>query len=688
MASKEKVIRETFESGGGVLRLMPCFIPRPWGKAGRRLRLHPDDYYATGTKRGEMKERWFSSVQPAFADPTASADEGMSYVEVTKDPKDKLLLKDFIDTLGAEIIGDELMEKYGTWPMYSKFFDFVTPLFFHMHLTDDKAANVGRRGKPESYYFPAAYNNYEGDFPHTYFGFDPSVFASAEAVKPGFINLRVQPAYLAAHLEQMRQSERLGVTGERKPRGVVLDYGGPNVAKPLHIGHLRSAIIGESIKRIYRYFGDNVVGDIHLGDWGLQIGLIIAELERRKPDLPYFDESFTGPYPEEAPFTISELEEIYPTASARSKENEAFAARAHEITFAVQQRRPGYYALWRHIMQVSVADLRKNYDNLNVSFDVWKGESDAQPYIPPMLEKLKAEGVLVESEGALVVPVAEEGDRKELPPCILVKSDGATLYATTDLATIVQRMEDYHPDKLLYLTDKRQSLHFEQVFRTARKGHLVPPETELQHIGFGTMNGKDGKPFKTRAGGVMRLETLISDIVTYVTDKIRENQTVPEDELDATARCIAIAALKYGDLSNLATKDYIFDLERFAAFEGNTGPYLLYTIVRIKSILNRCGGEGDWAMAPADSESAKALQLELAQMPDALQMAYRDSAPNVICAYAYELAGAVNRFYHETRILAEPDKQKQAGYLALIRLARRALEECIDLLGFSAPDRM
>ena len=354
----------------------------------------------------------------------------------------------------------------------------------------------------------------------------------------------------------------------------------------------------------------------------------------------------------------------------------------------MQQRRPGYYALWRHIMQVSVADLRKNYDNLNVSFDVWKGESDAQPYIPPMLEKLKAEGVLVESEGALVVPVAEEGDRKELPPCILVKSDGATLYATTDLATIVQRMEDYHPDKLLYLTDKRQSLHFEQVFRTARKGHLVPPETELQHIGFGTMNGKDGKPFKTRAGGVMRLETLISDIVTYVTDKIRENQTVPEDELDATARCIAIAALKYGDLSNLATKDYIFDLERFAAFEGNTGPYLLYTIVRIKSILNRCGGEGDWAMAPADTESAKALQLELAQMPDALQMAYRDSAPNVICAYAYELAGAVNRFYHETRILAEPDKQKQAGYLALIRLARRALEECIDLLGFSAPDRM
>ena len=522
---------------------------------------------------------------------------------------------------------------------------------------------------------------------------DGSVFASAEAVKPGFINLRVQPAYLAAHLEQMRQSERLGVTGERKPRGVVLDYGGPNVAKPLHIGHLRSAIIGESIKRIYRYFGDNVVGDIHLGDWGLQIGLIIAELERRKPDLPYFDESFTGPYPEEAPFTISELEEIYPTASARSKEDEPFAARAHEITFAVQQRRPGYYALWRHIMQVSVADLRKNYDNLNVSFDVWKGESDAQPYIPPMLEKLKAEGVLVESEGALVVPVAEEGDRKELPPCILVKSDGATLYATTDLATIVQRMEDYHPDKLLYLTDKRQSLHFEQVFRTARKGHLVPPETELQHIGFGTMNGKDGKPFKTRAGGVMRLETLISDIVTYVTDKIRENQTVPEDELDATARCIAIAALKYGDLSNLATKDYIFDLERFAAFEGNTGPYLLYTIVRIKSILEKYkelrGADAKVVpIRPAESETEKALQMALCRFGEVTESAFYETAPHKLCQYMAAVADAFNAFYLENKILSEEDAAKQAAFISLITLTKRVLDTCMDLLGMESPEHM
>ncbi|MBQ3357251.1 MAG: arginine--tRNA ligase [Oscillospiraceae bacterium] len=515
------------------------------------------------------------------------------------------------------------------------------------------------------------------------------VFSVAEAVNPGFINLRVREDYLAEHIEQMRRSEKLGVCGDPDRRTVVMDYGGPNVAKPLHIGHLRSAIIGESIKRIYRYFGNRVIGDIHLGDWGLQMGLIIAELRLRQPDLPYFDDSYTGEYPLDPPFTISELEEIYPTASAKSKVDEDFAKQAHEATVFLQSHKRGYYALWEHIMRVSVADLKRNYENLNVSFDVWKGESDAEAYIPPMLERLERQGVLVESEGAKVIPVAEEGDKKELPPCILVKSDGATLYATTDLATIVQRMQDYKPDKILYLTDKRQSLHFEQVFRAARKSGIVPDTTQLQHIGFGTMNGKDGKPFKTRSGGVMRLETLIADITNYVEQKILENQTLSPEEAKQTAKVIAVAALKYGDLSNLATKDYIFDLERFSAFEGNTGPYLLYTIVRIKSILSRYGEQTSaLSIAPADSAEAKALQLTLAQMPDQLAIAYRDSMPNAICAYAYELAGAVNKFYHETRILTEPDEEKQRGYIALICLAKRALEECIELLGFSAPDRM
>ena len=513
------------------------------------------------------------------------------------------------------------------------------------------------------------------------------VFASAEAVKPGFLNLRVKPEYLAAHLEQMRAQAHLGVAGSVPARTVVLDYGGPNVAKPLHVGHLRPAIIGESIKRIYRYFGDTVIGDIHLGDWGLQMGLVIAELQERQPDLPYFDENATE-YPESAPCTVSELEEIYPFASAKSKQDPAFAKKAHEITAQLQAHQRGYYALWQRILAISVADLKQNYEKLNVSFDVWKGESDAEPYIPPMLKELEARGVLTESEGAKVIEVAEPGDKKEMPPCIVVKSDGATLYATTDLATIVQRMQDYHPDKILYVTDKRQSLHFEQVFRAARKGGLVPVATELQHIGFGTMNGKDGKPFKTRDGGVMRLQTLIEDITAYVEAKISENKLVEGEEAHETARLIAVAALKYGDLSNLATKDYIFDLERFSAFEGNTGPYLLYTIVRVKSILNRYGKPAGLPIVPADSDSAKVLQLVLSQMPDQLQMAYRDSAPNAVCAYVYELAQAVNQFYHETRILTEPDEEKQRGYIALIAMAKRAMEECIDLLGFSAPDKM
>ena len=516
---------------------------------------------------------------------------------------------------------------------------------------------------------------------------ESGVFSTVEAVNPGFINMRLREEYLSAHMDEMRQTARLGVAGEGEARTVVVDYGGPNVAKPLHIGHMRSAIIGESVKRIYRYFGNKVYGDIHMGDWGLQMGLIIAELKVRQPDLPYFDDDFTGEYPAEAPFTISELEEIYPFASQKSKVVAEFAKEAHEATFQLQNRKRGYYALWQHIMRISVADLKKNYANLNVDFDIWMGEADAEPYIPPMLERLEKLGVLEESEGAKVIDVNVEGDKKELPPCILVKSDGATLYATTDLATIVQRMEDFKPDKMFYLTDKRQNLHFEQVFRAARKGQLVTDNVELEHVGFGTMNGKDGKPFKTRDGGVMRLERLIADVTDYVEKRILENNTLEGEQAHETARLIAVAALKYGDLSNLATKDYIFDLERFAAFEGNTGPYLLYTIVRIKSILARCESTNP-AICPADSEVAKNLQLALAQMPDQLALAYRDSAPNVICAYVYELAGAVNKFYHDTRILTEPDEAKKQGYIALISLAKRALEECIDLLGFEAPDKM
>ena len=509
-----------------------------------------------------------------------------------------------------------------------------------------------------------------------------------EAVMPGFINLKLSGSFLRDYLQQMRTAPDFGTPKIGAGKTVVVDYGGPNVAKPLHIGHLRSAIIGESLKRLYKFFGYNAIGDIHLGDWGLQMGLIVAELRERKPDLCYFDPDYTGQYPEEPPFTLSELEEIYPAASAKKKEDPEFAEKAHTATYELQNGRRGYRAIWKHIMNVSVADMRKIYDNLDVHFESWLGESDADPYIPPMIAELKAKGHAVESEGALVFPVAQEGDKKEIPPCILVKSDGAAIYATTDLATMVQRMLDFNPQKIFYITDKRQSLHFEQIFRAAKLSGIVPEEVELEHLGFGTMNGKDGKPFKTREGGVMRLEQLIREITDFVRAKVVENRIVSEDEVEETTRKIAMAALKYGDLSNQPTKDYIFDMDRFAAFEGNTGPYILYTIVRIKSILAKYGAWEHLPIQEPGSGYAKDLMISITKLVPSLESALKSSSPNLICAYIYELAGAVNKFYHETRILGEEDENLKAGYIALIGLAKDILETAIGLLGFSAPDKM
>ena len=512
-------------------------------------------------------------------------------------------------------------------------------------------------------------------------------YSLVEAVNPGFINLKLSGHFLKEYLETMRTAPKFGAAQIGAGKTVVVDYGGANVAKPLHIGHLRPAIIGESLKRLYKYLGYNAIGDVHLGDWGLQMGLIIAELSERQPELPYFDPDFTGEYPKEAPFTVTDLEEIYPTASAKKADPE-FSHKAHQATLELQQGRRGYRALWRHIMNVSVADLKKNYDNLDVHFEKWLGESDADPYIPPMVEDMKKRGIAVPSEGAWVIPVAQEGDKKEMPPCILVKSDGSSIYATTDLATLVQRMQDWHPDKVLYVTDKRQNLHFEQVFRAARKAGIVPDTTELEHVGFGTMNGKDGKPFKTRDGGVLRLETLISDMTDFVRAKVVENRIVEPEEVEPTTAKIAMAALKYGDLSNQPTKDYNFDMERFAAFEGNTGPYILYTIVRIKSILSRYG---EWENLPIQepaNDYAKDLMLAITKFGPALEGALKTSSPNLICAYIYELAGCVNKFYHETPILKEEDETVKAGHIALIGLAKNILETSIDLLGFHAPEKM
>ena len=516
---------------------------------------------------------------------------------------------------------------------------------------------------------------------------DAADYDLVEAAMPGFINLKLSGKFLTEYLEGMRKAEDFGVQKIGAGKTIVVDYGGANVAKPLHIGHLRPAIIGEALKRLHKFMGYNTIGDIHLGDWGLQMGLVIAELQERQPELPYFDPDFTGEYPTEAPFTLSELEEIYPTASLKKKDPE-FAEKAHIATLELQQGRRGYRAVWNHMMRISLADLRRNYDNLDVHYEKWLGESDADPYIPAMVEKLKAEGHAVQSEGAWVIPVAEESDKKEVPPMILIKSDGSAIYATTDLATMVQRMQDWNPDKMLYVTDKRQNLHFEQVFRAAHKSGIVGAETELEHVGHGTMNGKDGKPFKTRDGGTLRLEQLINDMTDFVRGKVVENKIVDESEVEATTAKIALAALKYGDLSNQPTKDYNFDLERFAAFEGNTGPYILYTIVRIKSILAKYGA---WESLPIQLPAnlyAKDLMLSVTKFGPTLEAALKASAPNLICAYIYELSGAVNKFYHETRILTEENEKLKAGYISLIGLAKEILEKCIYILGFSAPEKM
>ncbi len=491
----------------------------------------------------------------------------------------------------------------------------------------------------------------------------------------------------------MAQEESLGCEQTKSPKKIIIDYGGANVAKPLHVGHLRSAVIGEAIKRMNRFVGNDVTGDAHLGDWGLQMGLIITELKLRKPELVYFDENYEGEYPTEAPFTMAELEEIYPCANAKSKEDETFKETARLATFELQNGNKGYLALWQHILNVSIPDLKKNYDNLNVSFELWKKESDAQPYIPDMVQNMKDQGYTRISEGALVVDVKEDTDTKEIPPCMILKSNGATLYNTTDLATIVERMKLFQPDHIVYVVDKRQELYFEQVFRCARKTGLVQPDTELTFLGFGTMNGKDGKPFKTRDGGVMRLENLIREINEAVYNKIMENRSVSEEEAKETAKIVGLSALKYGDLSNQASKDYIFDVERFTSFEGNTGPYILYTIVRIKSILGKYY-ENNHEMieqsevCTAESDFEKSLMLTLARFNDMIENAVEEFAPHKICAYVYELANEFNKFYHETKILTEENQDKKKGYIALITLTKAVLEQSIDILGFEAPDRM
>ncbi|MCQ2498815.1 MAG: arginine--tRNA ligase [Lachnospiraceae bacterium] len=520
---------------------------------------------------------------------------------------------------------------------------------------------------------------------------DSDVFESVEAVMPGFLNLKLNPAFLVNYMAEMSVSDKFGIE-PKAPESIVVDYGGPNVAKPLHVGHLRSGVIGESVKRICAYMGNKVIGDIHLGDWGLQMGLVINEIKNREPELVYFKEDYDGEYPSEAPFTVGDLEEIYPFASKKSKEDAEYKAAAMEATFKLQNGERGYRALWHHIMNVSIADMRRNYDNLNVHFDLWNGESSVQDIIPSMVQDMKDKNIAYLSDGAWVIDVKEETDTKEMPPCIVIKSDGASLYNTTDLATIKDRADKYDVSKIIYLTDKRQDLYFEQVFRAARKAGLVSKDVDLVHISFGTVNGADGHAFKTRDGGVPRLENLISEINEMTYKRIQESRQLPEEEARSIAKIVALAAIKYGDLSNQASKDYIFDMEKFTSFEGDTGPYILYTIVRIKSILNKVSAEGfdveNAKFAGCYSAPEKDLMMKLAGFNAMMVNAYEEIAPHKICSYIFDLANTFNRFYHDTHIVAEEDAVKKGNWIALLKLTRDVLETCIDVLGFSAPEKM
>ncbi|MCR5213872.1 MAG: arginine--tRNA ligase [Eubacterium sp.] len=521
---------------------------------------------------------------------------------------------------------------------------------------------------------------------------DRSAFTLLEGVRPGFINMSVSEEHLTGYLNQIKNDVKFGLKEVEDPKTIVIDYGGPNAAKPLHVGHLRPAIIGESIKRLERYAGHKVIGDVHLGDWGMPMGLIIAELSLRYPEWVYFDENYDGDYPEESPVSIRELEEIYPFASSKSKEDEEFKKLALKCTKELQEGRKGYRALWKHMIDVSIADLKVNFKNLNVEFDLWYGEAYSDKYIPDMVKKMKDEGYAYISNGALVVDVKKDDDKKEIPPCIILKSDGASLYETTDLATIVQRVEDYNPDSIVYVVDKRQELHFEQVFRCARKTQIVGDDTELKFIGFGTMNGKDGKPFKTRDGQVMRLKDLFENVVGSMKEKISQNEDLSKDQADSIANMVGLAAIKFGDLSNQASKDYIFDIDRFTSFEGKTGPYILYTMVRIKSILAKYGKSIDeiknYKLVPARLNSEKQLELHLAKFNATMENAASEYAPHKVCGYMYDLTNCFNSFYHEKRILDETDEMYQQGLIAMSYMTYEILSSCTDILGFDVPEKM
>ncbi len=518
------------------------------------------------------------------------------------------------------------------------------------------------------------------------------IFKSVTVAPPGFINIILSDEFMAEEANTMTKDSRLSLP-LMEEKTIVVDYGGPNVAKPLHVGHLRAAIIGETLKRLARFLGHNVIGDVHLGDWGLQMGLIISELQREQPELCYFDESYTGEYPEESPVTIDDLSTLYPRASARSKEDEDFRQTAMRATFDLQNGRRGFVALWKKFLEVSVSDLKKSYARLGVDFDKWLGESDADPYVPGLLKTLEDKKLTYLSDGALIADVAEDTDDEPMPPIIISKSDGSALYATTDLATIVQRMQDFDPSEIWYVVDSRQSMHFKQVFRLAKKAEIIKEDTKLYHVGFGTMNGKDGKPYKTREGGVMSLSVLIESAKSASKERIDASDVAKElDEAsrERIAEQIGIAAIKFGDLINHRSRDYIFDLDRFLATEGKTGPYLQYTVVRITSLLSKAAEKGalPGEILPPESDTERELLTKLFSVGDVLLRAFDEKAPNAICEVMFDIAGLFNRFYFENKILANENELQRASWLGITELVRKTLVTLLDIFSTEVPPIM
>jgi len=520
-------------------------------------------------------------------------------------------------------------------------------------------------------------------------------FQKIEIAGPGFINLTLTDAALSEHINKLRDDPRCGVPKRAKPQTVIIDFGGPNIAKTMHAGHLRSLVIGDALQRMFRFMGDNVISDVHFGDWGLQMGQLITELKAERGNDPkvkiYFDPDHKGGYPNESPVTMDDLEVLYPRASAACKASPERLDEARKATAELQAGRPGYRALWEHFRAVSFAGVRREFDALGIHFDWWKGESDVDHLVAPMVQDLRKRGLAVESQGALVVEIGEPGDKKELPPLIVQKSDGAALYETTDLATIIDRIKTANPDLILYVVGQPQHDHFEKVFRGARKTGLAGKAT-LEHIGFGTVNGPDGKPFRTRAGGTVKLFDLIEQSQQEALARLNEAglaQDYPPAEREEIAKKVGLAAIKFADLSNQRLTNYIFDLGRFTKFEGETGPYLQYAAVRIKSLLKKAD-EQDFKPGPITIEDKAERDLLLAtdRLATTLDVATAKRSPNVLCDFAFELAQHFSRFYAAHHILSETNEAVRASRLAVCRMALTQMQRVLDLLGIEVPERM